>query len=516
MSNTSKRWIAWILRRRGWMMLASCVVLGIIFRFWRLDTIPPALAEAEAATGLAARQLAEHFSLAALGNVLLGREALFIILEAIAVAALGHTELAIRVVPAVLGCVAVLTTSLWANSWWGRRVALVAALVMAVTPWAVILERTAYSAATIPLLITLGLWLGTKARHTGRLSWAAAAGAVMGLGCYAYPAGWPVMAFASLAILGGLIWRTPKLAVSRPLIYVGALVAVMTPFIFGLGLSSGRLVSPPVANVMDKTVNQGNPVTAGLSALGRTVLMINFRGDSNYAHNVAGEPQLNIFVGIMAVFGLLIALTMLRRPRYAVVLGLLAAGLVPGVIGAGTAPDALRTFAAIVPLAALAGVGVSYMINYWYNTFPINSAARTTGFASMLLLLGLSVYHGYTAYFVAWADAPGTYLAQSESTTNLAKFIKTYPTTRNRVLVVDPAARGIVRYLVDQPEKLKFITADEIAGLPESLKPAQVVVDRSQRDAAVAALRIKFSGGQLRPHYSDHSDEEIYAVYETK
>jgi 4-amino-4-deoxy-L-arabinose transferase-like glycosyltransferase len=85
--------------------------------------------------------------------------------------AFGHTALALRLWPALIGVGAVVVTWLWARTWFDQRVALVAAFVVAVTPWSVTLSRNALPVALIGLLVPLTLWAASWAYHRGGLKW---------------------------------------------------------------------------------------------------------------------------------------------------------------------------------------------------------------------------------------------------------------------------------------------------------------------------------------------------------
>jgi 4-amino-4-deoxy-L-arabinose transferase-like glycosyltransferase len=138
---------------------------GAFFRFYLLNTLPPGLYDTSARLGLQALDLSEHGWLPGL-NAVNDFAPLFTWLQAISINLFGHTELALRLWPALLGSLAVLTTWLWARSWFGARIGWLAAFLIAVTPWAVTLSRDDIPTAIFPLLVTTTLWLATRAWRT--------------------------------------------------------------------------------------------------------------------------------------------------------------------------------------------------------------------------------------------------------------------------------------------------------------------------------------------------------------
>src|SRR6266536_6574324 len=149
----------WIKQHRYGLLLALVIALAVFMRFYQLGQLPPGLHPDEAANGLDIFRMLEHHDFRPLYNTNGPREALFFYFQAIFVAIMGNTILALRVAPALLGSLGVFTTYLWARSWFTKRTALVASFIMAVLPWSVTLSRDGFRASMTPLFVTLTLWL---------------------------------------------------------------------------------------------------------------------------------------------------------------------------------------------------------------------------------------------------------------------------------------------------------------------------------------------------------------------
>ena len=81
----------------------------------------------------------------------------------------------------------------------------------------------------------------------------------------------------------------------------------------------------------------------------------------------------------MFVAGLLVAISRLHERRYRLLLLFFVVLLLPALLTTVGVPNAARAFAAAPIVLTLAALGISYMLELWYRTSPINSAARTTG-----------------------------------------------------------------------------------------------------------------------------------------
>jgi hypothetical protein len=243
------------------------------------------------------------------------------------------------------------------------------------------------------------------------------------------------------------------------------------------------------------------------------LLMFNLRGDGSAAHNLAGEPLLNAFIGLMLVGGILAALSRLSQRRYRVTLFLLVIFLLPAWLSVTGVPNANHAAAALPVVALLVGIGVSYMLELWYATFPINSAARSVGQAVIIVLLVLSAFQGYAQYFRAWAGSSDTYAAYNEPAVAAAQFAATQQAPGPRYIVAPAAEQPIVAYLTARTPHIALEPA-QVAGIPLGTGPQHFVITSAARDVAAKSLGVKFPGGTLKPHVSAFSQNEIFYTYE--
>jgi 4-amino-4-deoxy-L-arabinose transferase-like glycosyltransferase len=493
---------------------STLIILAIAagFRFFDLNELPPGMDVGAATSGLQALNLANHGWLPGL-NLTNQYAPVWIWLQALSIRALGHTLLALQIWPALLGTLAVLTTWLWARAWFGHRVAWVTAFLLAVSPWAVTLSRNGVVDALFPLLSTLTLWTATLAWKKGTAKNQLAFSGALLLDLLSGPIGWLV---AAATLLTGAVLLSKKHELFKLNRARGAGLA-------GLGIGLAALayligISMTAVKALPAAANLVNSADSFFTSFYRTLLMFNVHGDDNYRHNLSGEPMLNAFVGLMLVAGLLVVISRLHERRYRLLLLFTGVFLLPGILTSTGAPNAARVFAAAPLILAIASIGISYMLELWYKTFPINSAARATGQAAIIVLLALTLFQGYTQYFKAWGGSSQVYTAYNEGTVQLAGKLSDDARDKHfkgtRFVVAAPDEQPIAQYLVAGTLPYIAIKASDLNALPIDPGTRRFWITDSQRDEAVKSLKLKFPGGVLRPHYSDFNQTEIYYTYE--
>jgi 4-amino-4-deoxy-L-arabinose transferase-like glycosyltransferase len=499
----------WLESYVTWVGGVALLGVAAFFRFYQLGSLPPGLYTGEAKVGLAAAGLAYHGWLPGFSGDA-SFSPLWIWLQAGAVKLFGHTAFALRLWPALLGVAAVFVVWRWAKDWFGTQVSWIAALLVAVTPWAVTLSRNAVPASLAILLVPLTLWLGVRAYQSPALMNRIWLGAAIILDLFAGPFGWLTL---GAALITGLILmltskRWPQITTSS----IPAIAAV----VIGLGgfawlAWASRAALSHLASATGVTLNP----TQLADSFVRTILMFNITGDQSWRHNFSGQPMLNAFIGLMLVVGILAAIVYFRQRRHAALLILFALLLLPAWLSASTAPNALAAAAALPVVILLAAVGINYMLDLWYTTFPINSAARSTGQSVIILLLILTGYQGFTQYFSAWGESIETYSAYEEPAVQTAHFLTTTKFSGQRFVVGRPDELPVVNYINYDNTAYRPIEPASITNLPLDKTAKQFIITAAARDDAAKQLLLKYPGGRLRPQLSTFSQNEIFYTYET-
>jgi len=159
--------------------LTAVVAAAAFLRFWQLDRI--GFNSDEAVYAGTAASIAGDQSLRTMFPVFRAHPVLFQMLVAFA----GHggrpSDLAARAVPALIGILAVVVTYLLGRRLYDRRAGLIAAAILAVMPYHVIVSRQVLLDGLMTLCATATLYCVVRYAESGRQHWLLAAGAMMGL-----------------------------------------------------------------------------------------------------------------------------------------------------------------------------------------------------------------------------------------------------------------------------------------------------------------------------------------------
>jgi len=190
--------------------------------------------------------------------------------------------------------------------------------------------------------------------------------------------------------------------------------------------------------------------------------------------------------------------------------------LLPEILSASAIPNALKIIGVLPIIFVLAAIGASYMLDSWYNTFPINSAARTSGLLAMTLLFGLTAYQGYKQYFIAWAESPQTYKAFDEDNVAMANLLNTKSSNIKKYVLVDSSSDQTIKYLTYKKASYDQIeNENDIKKLASSRGPKIFLLTEEYKSLA-PKLKQKFVGGRLSGVYSNYNDKELFEIYEIK
>ncbi len=492
-----------IIPRNGYSLaLFGTFIIGVIFRFWHLSTLPPGLAPGEAQIGVAAYNLLHHgiwpsFSLASGGSPVL------VVLEAISIWLFGLSPWILRLVPAIIGVGAIATTYLWARSWLGERPAVLTAFLMAVTPWSVTISRNVEPAALAPLLLTLLLWLATRLWHDRSTINLTYFGLVVAIASLSGPVGWGALLVTLAAALAVTIGHKTRPRLHDAGLWLGMAMIAVIP----------ALLVVARHNHNGRTVFTSNTFTQYLDGLFNTIRGLQLHGDDNYFHNLGGVPLLNAFVGIVFLAGVLVAITNWKnRTRRALLVASLVA-LLPAFLSPATAPDAARLILFLPLSLALASIGIFYMLGVWYATFPINSAARLAGQLLMLLLLVLTLYIGYLQYFVAWSHSSDTHRAYNDAAVGMATWIEKLPKGSNPVIVANNDDAMVLQYMLIKDPSYRVVTVQKSTPLL-SQRPLHLVIAAAYLDPMVAQLKTAAPGAALQAHQSTFDGADLYFTYD--
>jgi hypothetical protein len=173
-------------------LLVGVVALGFLLRFWQLGKYPVGFTPDEASFGYDAYSLLKTgkdqwgsswpISFRSFGDFKLP---VYTYLTIPSVAVFGLNEFAVRLPSAIIGVLAILATYLASGILFkDKRVALLAALLLAISPWHLSLSRGAFEANLTVFFMALGVWVFHKGLSNRR--WLVVSALMLGINLFTY------------------------------------------------------------------------------------------------------------------------------------------------------------------------------------------------------------------------------------------------------------------------------------------------------------------------------------------
>ncbi len=319
-----------------------------------------------------------------------GRESLFFYLIALYGKLFSLSFFAIKFTSAFVGLATIATLYGVASDLYNRPAGLLAAALLAVSKWHVILSRTGYRAVLVPLMVLGLIYLTVRALRSARAQDFVLLGMLLGLSLYTYNSTLilPPVLVGALAVefllagrgaLARYGWGLPGLVLGALGVYLPlARYALEEPQIYLLRVAS-RITSAEVPVPHDVLrVLAGN--------VWRSLGMFNGVGDGMFYINVPFQPELGLISGVLLVCGVAYALLRWRRGHNALVLLFVGAMLLPEALAVSfpqEVPNAVRASGVIAPVYLLASLPLALL----YQRFCAWERGR--GAAPLSFSLGL-------------------------------------------------------------------------------------------------------------------------------
>ncbi len=303
-----------------WVLAVLVPTLGLaaFFRFYDLDNLLSAMAGDHGRIILDLRSVANGAHPIWFQSNF-GREALYFYLGPVLVPFFGYSWLTIKVLSAIIGVLTVpaiyfMTKELFGN----RRIALIAAFLVAVSFWHVIISRVGYRIVLEPLMVALTLLFLIRSVKYNRSSDFVFSGLFLGLTLWTYTAARVVPIAVGLILILSLLTR---LLSSRPewrTFLLHSVLLVLTALVVFAPQARFALAQPELYwGRTERHIEQRDDL---LDILGgnvqRTLLMFNWQGDAPGTHNAPDSAQLDYLTGAAFALGLgAMALFWLRERR---------------------------------------------------------------------------------------------------------------------------------------------------------------------------------------------------------
>src|SRR5579884_1308375 len=169
-------------------LVAGILLIAAALRFWHLTSLPAGLHGDEAWTGIEGRRILREGWIGPCSPSALGQPSGPLYVTAVAVWLFGNTIFAVRLVPALMGLLTIAALYVVIRRNLGTWAALAGAALLALMDWHIHFSRIGFPLAAWPLTVVLAAGALMEALRTQDWRWWAAAGALTGLGIYAYNA----------------------------------------------------------------------------------------------------------------------------------------------------------------------------------------------------------------------------------------------------------------------------------------------------------------------------------------
>ena len=458
-----------------------------------------------------------------------GREGLFFYLAAPLAAVMGLSHTTIKVAAVLIGVLTVPLVYLLGRELCDREVGLVAACLLAVSHWHVILTRVGYRAAVLPPVLAL-LWLSlARATRTGGRTSYALAGLFLGSAFYTYNAAMVLPLLVVLLLLDeALAGGRRRLASHGPGL---ALLAVTAAWVL-IPLARYAYDEPLqyTYRVATRLTDLEQPLPGDLLGtlgrnVGRALAMFTYEGDAVFTTNVAFLRQLGFVPAVGFVLGIGCCLWRWRDGGLALLSGL-GVMLLPSILALAfphEVPSAVRSIGALpaaMLLAALGLVQARRALGGALGTVAVEPIARRAGGALLAigaaLLLGGETRATYTAYFrdYVWQQPDHNYSISLE----MARAIEAFGNAGGSYILTAPHwydGNAVRVQLGRTPEEWDLELTELAPGEPPlDGRPGKVMVIVHQQDAAALdTLRAAFARSIVLPHAKYDGTPAFLAFY---
>ncbi len=351
-----------------------------------------------------------------------GNEPLFTYILALSTALIGQNALAIRLPAAFCGILTVAFAYRWAWIAFGRRTALIAALMLAVSFWPVWMSRVGLRAVTLPPLAALTGWLYARALIKDGRRRFLIAGCALGLSLYTYAAALALpLGFAAFYVYL-LVFRRDVLRRGKAghLLFWCAAIVSYLPLGLSLAGVEGGYLRVQQTGVALRALSEGDlgPLLEGVRSV---LLMWTHTGDPTWRYNVAGRPVFNLALGIIFWLGLIVCgwrAVRKKRPNGVLVLAIFAAGLAPSAV-TDQPPAFLRAGAALPAAFIMLAVGFERVAwGVWQGKEGLKAGLA-------ILVAGLIAAETIGLYFGVWLPDAEVQRAYRSDLAEVAAYLRT-------------------------------------------------------------------------------------------
>lgn len=347
-------------------------LFALTIRLYHLDKVPAGLWFDEALTGYNSYSILHtdkdyigHFPFPTVSHNP-SEEPLYNFLAILPISILDLNIFSIRFMAALFGALAVISAYLFSKELFNKRVGIISALLVAISPWMFHFSRIAFRASLMPFFITLSSFLLLKFIKSKKGIYALAASVSFGLCLYVYST---AKLLVPLFIVGLCSFYIKDILSDKKLLKQNAYICCLSIFIL-------ILIAAPI--YYDSFFGQGSLRFNAVSVFSTDGPMITFihnmlshispeflflNGDSNIRHCVPGFGEILLvsapFIALAAVYSIF-----KRKKEGLLLLCLILLAIIPSSLTNEGIPHALRSLSAAPFVEIIAAFGIFLFLEY--------------------------------------------------------------------------------------------------------------------------------------------------------
>jgi 4-amino-4-deoxy-L-arabinose transferase-like glycosyltransferase len=472
-------------------MILVILLAASFLRFFKLDRLPEGLHPDEAANGLDITSMFDSHKFAAIYDTNGPREALFLYLQAIPVfvgkvtgwAFLNFTPLSLRIAPAILGVVTVYGIYLLGKELFNKNVGIFASLALTVSAWHIQFSRNGFRAIMAPLALVFLFYFLIRAYKKGQVKDYIGTGVTLALGFYTYLS-FRMVPLVLMALFVYII-VTDKTFIKKNIKNIGILAAVffviMIPMIVHFIHVPGDIAGRSSTSIFNPETNGGSVLGALTDNIVKTLKMFNFAGDENFRHNLGGTPMLDIFVGVLMWFGVILSLIRIKKIEYFLLIMWFGALTLPEILTSEGIPHALRIVGVMPVVFLWAAIGLDWILT--------KIKAKYALYTGMLLLIIISGGAGFYKYFILFPSYSDSREAYAENMVEIANDIKKQTHDTEIILLAGEYGTKTVQFITypDNPSIHQYEVYD-IKNMKLPKGHYKMYIEREWKDDVVREL----------------------------
>ncbi|GAB4428251.1 MAG: hypothetical protein Kow00106_23740 [Anaerolineae bacterium] len=411
------------------ILITALLVLAAVLRLWDLVGLPPGfsadeLAHIRIAEAIKSGEVSVYYQVGD-GQT---RAVLFGVLNAFVTNLVGDGLLGYRLLPVWGGLLWLALLYALARRLFGMPVALAVLAIAAVTLRPILLARTVTAETLVPLYATLTLWWLTRAFNLRRevtfrvphtLPFAVLAVLFGGSGYLHY----------STLLLGPLgfafflhLWLTRQ-PLSRRIWNMWVFVVVLATIV-ALPYLISTLRDPQMSEANTWWDKGPSDVTAGLDGLLRAVGAIVWQGDVRFTTNVPERALLGPVLALLLILGVVTAIRRWRDPRHALLLLVLACGVLTDA-WIGREVNFSEHLVALPAVFLLVGVGLQSLWQWLHGREVARAWQPVTALVVVIVLV--NVWTVRARLFDDWRHDPAVRTAYHSDLATLAAYLDRTP-----------------------------------------------------------------------------------------